>query len=262
MKKIVFITLTTFVLSTILTGCKTLDTKEGIGQVAGGALGVIVGSKMDKKDGDKWKVIMGIGGAYLGGEIGKYLDKEDQKRMAEATRAAANSGQNQRWSNTENKTSGEVRVVSTQTKQEPVKVPVLKDKITQVPPLDIIGDTYKAKGATDLYGGPGEDYVAVGKLSSGELVNVVGKVKTKEWYLISQDGIGNGFAAASLFEPSTESLPPPSNTTADNSQVTEKTVASSKTCRTIEQKVSLANGSQQSETINVCKGANGWEKQA
>src|SRR5690606_29358420 len=153
----------------------------------------------------------------LGSGIGRHLDEQDRKRMEQTTRRALTTGQTQTWSNPENKTRGESRVVTTQKKAEPIKVPVLKDKVKQVPPLDVVAENYRAKGQSNLRGGPGTDYEKVGTLQSREVVNVVGKVKNSDWFFISQDGVGSGFILSSLLEHAPDAeLPPSQNTVAQS----------------------------------------------
>lgn len=249
-------------LAALLSGCQTTGTNEQLGAIIGGAAGGIIGNQASGKNKALWTAV-GVGaGAFIGSRIGRHLDEQDKQRMAEAAQRAAATGEAHSWSNPENNTQGQARVVSTQTRQEPVKVAILKEKVKQVPPLDIIGQTYRAKKVANLRGGPGTDYVKVGSLSTGEAVNVVGKVKTSDWYLISQDGVGSGFIYSPLVEPAPTATPTPTGAQIAQADVQEQQIASSKVCRTVEQSVTLADGSSHSETIEACQGANGWERQA
>lgn len=246
-----------------LTACSTMDSsllssKENISTIIGGITGAALGNKLgNKKHRKVWTLAGGALGAYVGKRIGRYLDKQDQQRMAQTTRRVAISGKPQTWSNPKNKTKGKARVIATKTKKVVVKVPVLKSKVKKVPPLDIIGRNYRANRLSNVRGGPGTNYVRVGKLNKGEVISVVGKVKTRNWYLISQDGVGSGFVHSKLVDPtrSRES----SGKKVSQNDVAVQHVSTTQVCRTIEQSVTLANGSTQSETIEACKGKNGWE---
>lgn len=239
-------------------GCNA--TKEqlgtGIGAAAGAGLGYVLGGK--------YQNVAAIGGAVagavIGSQIGKYLDKRDKERMNEVTQKAIVTGKDQSWTNPENRTRGRARVVSSQTKEAPVMVKVLKKKVTQVPPLEMLGETYRAVKNADLRGGPGMDYEVVGNLASGKAVNAVGKVRDSSWYLISEDGVGSGFVETAAMEPAPAEALVSTASKIAASDVSEKEVASNRTCRKIEQSVTLADGSSHSETLNVCQGPNGWEK--
>lgn len=248
----------------LISGCETLNSmsKEQIGTSAGVIAGVVLG---EKYCGDNKKACMTLtaaGFGLLGKEIGAYLDKHDREKMALATKNAAALGQTSSWSNPKNGTSGSAKVLSTNKKSEPVPVPVLKKKVSTVPPLDIIGEPYQAKSSANMRGGPGTDYVKVGTLSAQEVVNVVGKVKTKDWYLISySDGVGSGFIYTPLLKPASNlQVSSSQNTNQDDIKLVE--VAANRTCRTIEQSVKLADGSEKSQTIEACQGPNGWETKA
>lgn len=249
-----------FVISVSLTigGCQTQMTKENIGTAIGGAVGAVLGNKVADDNKALWTVTAAVAVGYLGRQIGRYLDEQDRARMAQATAQAASTGQSRAWVNPENNTRGQARVVATETKPKPITVR-LKKKITQVPPLDIIGETYRARSVSNIRGGPGTDYEKLGTLAAAQIVNVVGQVKSKDWYLISQDGIGSGFVHEKLLEPAPMLVAQSSGESIAGGAVSEHVIAAERTCRTIEQSISLADGDSHSETIEACQGANGWE---
>lgn len=260
MKRLLLTALALTISMLTLTSCENMGTKEKIGTTLGVITGGIIGNKIGGKDNKAIGTSLGItAGYFIGSSIGKYLDEQDKQRMAQSTQQAIATGQTQTWSNTENKTSGQARVVETRKEPKPVVVPVLKSKVKQIPPLDIIGDSYRAKSNANVRGGPGADYVKTGSLNAGETINVVGKVKTDDWYLISQDGVGSGFVSSPLMEHAPGSIPPSSGTTIAQADVAEQQVASERVCRTIEQSVSLPDGSKKSETIEACQGGDGWK---
>ncbi|MBT2311830.1 SH3 domain-containing protein [Pseudomonas fluorescens] len=260
MKRLIPIALGAFLSTFFLTACTSSSTKEDVGTAIGAVVGAIAGYKIGGDKNKELGAIVGGGvGAVIGKGIGRYLDERDQQRMTQSTQQALVSGQTQTWSNPENKTSGSARVVETRKEPKPVVIPVLKEKVKQVPPLDIIGDTYRSKSESNVRGGPGTDYVKVGRLQSGETVNVVGKVKANDWYLISQDGAGSGFVSVPLLEHAPGASIASAGTTVSPSDVAEQTVASERVCRTIEQTVSLPDGSKKSETLEACQGGDGWK---
>ncbi len=260
-----------FLASTLsmLAGCQTITSmsKEQFGTAVGAVAGAVLGKEFCGEDNRSRRnkcvvVASGLGG-LLGNKLGSYLDEQDKQRMALATRNAAASGRSVSWSDPQKGTSGTARVLNTRRKDETVKVPVLKQKIATVPPLEIIGEPYKTKSISNLRGGPGTDYVEVGQLASGKVVNVVGKVKTKNWYLISHnDGIGSGFIYAPLLKPAENAQIASSDVPVNSGDVAQVQVAANRTCRTINQSIKLADGSTKSETIEACQGTNGWETSA
>lgn len=264
LKRIQFIKLTLVVIITLaISSCETMGTmpNQQIGTLLGGTVGAVVGNQLGGKNKAIWTTVGAAAGALVGNQIGKYLDERDRQRMAQVTEQTIATGETHSWSNPENNTRGEARVIATQTKEEPVRVKVLKKKVTQVPPLDIMGQTYRATKQSNLRGGPGTDYVVVGKLAANEAVNVVGKVKDDDWYLISHDGVGSGFVYTSLMEPAPTEVPSSSDEPIAENDITEEQVASNRVCRQIEQVVTLEDGSSHSETIDACQSPTGWEVQ-
>ena len=249
-------------LSTSVTSCNTALTKEGMGASLGAIVGGLAGSQVSDKYKKEMTVLGAFAGAYVGGKIGKHLDEQDRKRMEQTTQQALATGQNQTWVNPENNTRGEAKVVSTTTKSETIKVPVLKDKVTKVPPLEIIGQNYKSNSKVNLRGGPGTDYVIVGSLESREIVNVVGKVKDSNWYLLSQGGAGSGFIREDLVSPAFNEQVTDSTSNLSGNDVVITDVSSAATCREIKQTVTLADGSRKSETIEACQTPDGWVAKA
>jgi outer membrane lipoprotein SlyB len=243
----------------IVSGCQTTGNKEGIGTAVGAALGGVVGSQFGSGSGQIVGTLIGVvAGGFLGNQLGKYLDEQDQEAMTVASQRAALTGETQRWSNPDTKTSGQARVVSTDTKTKKIKVPVLKSRVSEVPPLDIIGQTYRAKSNANLRGGPGTDYVKVGGLSGGETVNVVGKVKDKDWYLLSYDGVGSGFVWANLVEPAPNEKATAVADASGSEEVVEAEFTAEQTCKTVEQSVTLADGETVSDTVEACETPMGW----
>ena len=249
-------------LSIALSGCLEKITKGQIGTAGGGIIGAIIGDALCE---DKEALCIAAGafiGGYIGNKFGKYLDEQEQKRMAEVTLNTLNTGNANSWTSDKNKTQVQARQLASRTTTETVKVPVLKKKIKEVPPLEIIGQTYEAKGQSNLRGGPSTDYEKVGSLAAGEVINVVGKVKGADWYLISKDGVGSGFIASYLVKAAPNKVAAKSKNEISRSDIAQTNVTSDRTCKTVEQSVTLADGTQHSETVEACRGVNGWEEAA
>jgi surface antigen len=246
-------------------GCAELDQLSqeqlgsGIGALAGGVAGALVGTQFGSTTGQLVATLVGtVAGAWVGNRIGAYLDEQDRQRAAEATQQATVTGQPQVWQNPDSGVSGRAEVVKTKTTQQNVAVPVLKDRVQQVPPLELIGEPYRATTSGNVRGGPGADYTTVGRLNKGETVTVAGKVKGQPWYMISQGGAGSGFVSASLLTraPSAVAAKEPE---APSGAVEKRTVEAERTCRTVKQTVTLADKSTREEEVTACQGPNGWQ---
>lgn len=85
--------------SALHAGCEAQPSKETIGTGLGALVGGIVGSQFGGGHGQTARTIGGmlIGGA-IGNVIGKHMDEEDHRRMAEALNANS-SGQSSSWKN-------------------------------------------------------------------------------------------------------------------------------------------------------------------
>ena len=98
MKKLV---ITTLSVSVFLSACAPV-TNEGVGTIAGGVVGGLLGSQFG---GGSGKVAAAAGGAllgaYLGGNIGRYMDKVDRMQMERALETAP-VGRTVAWKNPDN----------------------------------------------------------------------------------------------------------------------------------------------------------------
>jgi surface antigen len=230
----------------------------GIGTLAGGVGGALLGKQFGSRTGQLVATLVGaVGGAWVGKRIGTYLDERDRQKAAEAVQQAAVTGRNQNWKNPESGVSGKAEVLSTKTSRQAVKVPVLKGRVEQVPPLDLIGEPYKAKANASVRAGPASDYVVVDQLSAGQTITVAGKVKGEPWYMISQGGAGSGFVSAKLLSPApavTAIVDKP----VPQGEIEQRTVDAGQTCRTVRQTVTLTDGTTREEDVTACQGPNGW----
>jgi len=244
-----------------LSACATTGSREELGTVFGAALGGLVASHVANDDREIWIAAGALAGGFLGNRLGRYLDEQDQQRMALATQQAVATGDAQSWTNLENNTSGRVRVIDTEVKSNSVTVPILRERISRVPPLDIIGETYRSMNSSNLRGGPSTDYVIVGNLQPGEIVNVIGQVQGANWYMISQGGVGSGFIYAPLVEAASDAQIDDSGFDAGTDEVMEAQIADHQVCRTVEQSITLADGSTHQSTMEACQGPHGWVAQ-
>jgi surface antigen len=82
-----------------LSGCETMGSKEGAGTIFGGAVGAGVGSLFGRGSGKTVAIIGGgVAGAFLGNAIGRRMDENDRRRVAEALEKNG-PGQPTSWKN-------------------------------------------------------------------------------------------------------------------------------------------------------------------
>lgn len=194
-------------------------------------------------------------GCLLGKDLMNVLSEEDQAVLAQNTEQAIATGQDGSFQGDSSKGNVKVKKESTKTKEN--KVPVLKDKVKEMPPLELIGAQYAANSGTNVRGGPSTDYKVVGTLTAGDTVDVIGKVEDETWLLIGQGGVATGFVFESLLDPTGHmggSQPAPEG------EIAEMKTATEVTCRTIEQEVTLDDGTVHTEEIKACQKPDGsWE---
>lgn len=245
-----------------LGGCKTVGTD--FGSRIGGALGSQVGSGVGSYIAMETGTLLG---GVVGGELAALLDEESQRRATEASGTAITTGAPQTWSNPDAGTSGEVTVVKESKQTVPAQVAVLEEAVPEpLPPVDLIGASYVATDQANVRGGPGTDYKAVDSLTKGEAVNVVGKVRGQNWYMVSKGGVVIGYVSTTLLAeqsaPATASTGTTGPKLADHPKpsgtVVTETVTTERTCRTAEHRVTLASGEVVAEAIDGCATPEGW----
>lgn len=235
------------------------------GGLAGAAAGGLIGNAVG---GGKGALIGALTGAAVGGftgnRIGAALDERDRDRLEASTRRAIATGDTQTWQNPETGVQARVEVTETVTEQKPVTIPVLKDRVESVPPLEFIGADFRAPQGTNVRGGPSTDYVVIEHIAAGETIRVVGKVQGADWYMISKNGAGSGFVLSRLLEPVPEQELPAVSARAEPeppraADVAEVEVVGARECRTVSQEVVKSDGTRMTEEVRACRGPNGWE---
>lgn len=94
----------------LLVGCQTTGnmTNEQKGTGAGAVFGATVGGLLG--GGEMGIIVGGVLGGLLGNAFGSYLDEEDQKKLANSTQKALDSGESQAWDNPDTGVKAEVLV--------------------------------------------------------------------------------------------------------------------------------------------------------
>ncbi len=235
--------------------------KTRMGVAIGAVAGAALGAKAAGHNKALGAVLGGLVGGLVGGKIGAMLDEHDRARLAQSTEATIRTGQSQTWTNPDTGvTASTVVREEVAAAPKPVQIPILKDKVQKLPPLELIGEDYIATGSANVRGGPGTDYVVVDRLGKAQTTRVVGKVVDADWYLVSKNDVGSGFVSGSLLRPAPASAPtaPAAQPRQPSAGVAEVSVAATSTCRVVTQEVSKA-GETTSQDVKACRGPNGWE---
>ncbi|MGI9317564.1 MAG: SH3 domain-containing protein [bacterium] len=142
-------------------------TNENVGRIIGTGLGALVGSQIGGGSGNDAAIAAGaVGGYILGGKTGRNWHKGHGTKT---TSRASNNG--------------------------------YLYPVQSMPELEHIDSVYSANRTSNVRGGPSTKYVVVGGLQSGEQVRVLGRVAEKNWYMVAQDDIVQGFVHMSLLQP-------------------------------------------------------------
>lgn len=249
-----------------LSGCQTLDNvkKETLATVGGTGAGALLGALVC---GNKYKALCALVGAGIGGfvgnQIGKKLDEADRQTLAlETSKAlAANTATSapRQWSNPDTGVKGTVTVKNAESKPVQASIPVLKDRVQVTPSLDLIGETYRVDyNRLNVRGGPGTNYATVGgQLLKGQEVQVVGRVQSNpDWLLIAEDGVGTGYAFAKGLTSTGFALASDDKAVTPAGAETVQFAANSQ-CKIVEQQVTYADNTTDTESVRMCQQGNG-----
>lgn len=238
------------------------------GTAVGAITGALIGSQIGDGRGQIVAMVVGAAaGAWLGNELGRMLDEREQREMVRSTQESATTGQDNTWTNPNTGTTVRTSVVEESAETQQVQVPLKQSRIKtgNIPPFSLIGKQFQATTNANVRGGPSTDYEIVGSLQNGEFVDVIGQVDGTNWYIIGENGIGNGFVRSDLVQETQADsqvvLADPNAPSNDDDVVLVSAPATTQ-CRNIQQVVVLQDGTERSETVKACKGANGWETQS
>lgn len=229
-------------------------TNEDIGQVLGGVGGALIGSRIGGGSGRLLgAAIGGVGGVLLGGEIGRRLDSRNQQGVAQAGSQALETGQPVTWTSDDGAVTTNARVVDTEWRPTPVRRGG-DGVVGQVPPIELVGQAYRATSNANVRGGPGTNYGVMGGLRQGETVTVVGRVIGENWMMVSRDGVGRGFVFGDL-------LTPAQDVAVDQGRAASTAMAADvRECSVLEQEIIVTGGGSETVTARACRGADGaWE---
>jgi surface antigen len=214
-------------------GCSTDGNKQTTAAVIGGVVGGVLGNRIAGSGNRTLGTLLGGAlGAAGGSALGCKLQKNDQAKAERAMQDALAKGENQSWDNPETGASGNVEVSSAVSGATLSGLKFAKG-IEPWTGYRKVGGAFVSTSSANIRSRPGLDGQIVGKLPSGARVWVPAATEGAPWYLISDNGLANGYVSnAMLKRASTE--------TASN-------------CRMVRQTVAMANQGSESETFQACK---------
>ncbi len=219
-------------------GCSAEGGKQTGGAVIGGVLGGVLGNRIAGRGSRTLGTIIGGAlGAATGSAIGCKLQRNDQAKAERAMETAVQTGQNQSWQSEDTGASGKVVVGNAALAGAGLADLKLANGVDPASGYSKVGGSYVATAAANIRSMPSLDGKIVGKLETGQLVWVPASVQGAPWYLISDQGVGQGYVSNAL-------LRRDSTATASN-------------CRMVKQTVDVPGDGSASETYNACKGSDG-----
>ncbi|MET3666749.1 SH3 domain-containing protein [Caulobacter sp. 1776] len=185
-----------------LFACEGSGGKQEGGALIGAAAGALLGNKVSKKNKTLGTLVGAAAGAAAGGYIGCRMQSTDAALAEQATKKALETGVAQTWSNSRTGNSGRINVVSS-SYGPPIDGRNLRygAGVQSLSSYEAAGGAYVANSTTNLRGGPSTKAKVVGKLAAGESFDALGVVPTGGWVLVGRNGVGVGYAAASLVRP-------------------------------------------------------------
>jgi surface antigen len=224
-----------------LFGCEGSGKKQEGGALIGAAAGALLGRTVAKDNKTLGTVLGGAAGAAAGAYIGCRMQSTDQALAQQATKRALDSGQSETWSNSRTGASGRIDVVSS-SYGPPINGDNLRFErgVTALRSYDAVGGDYTARSTANLRSGPSTSGKVVGKLSTGEPVEVLGGAPNSNWLLVGRNGYGVGYVSSSLLNQASYG-PAPS-------------------CRIINASISTKGAAPSSERYSACKDGKGeWQ---
>ncbi len=185
-----------------LFACEGSGGKQEGGALIGAAAGALLGNKVSKKNKTLGTLVGAAAGAAAGGYIGCRMQSTDAAMAEHATKKALETGVAQTWSNSRTGNSGRIAVVSS-SYGPPIDGRDLRYAagVQSLPSFEAAGGAYVANSNANLRAGPSTRSAVVGKLAAGESFDALGVAPAGGWVLVGRNGVGVGYAAASLVRP-------------------------------------------------------------
>jgi surface antigen len=219
-------------------GCEADGNKQVGVAVVGGALGGLLGNRIAGSGSRTLGTILGGAlGAAAGSAIGCKLQKNDQAKAERAMENAVKTGQNQSWENADSGASGKVEVSQPAVAKAGLTDLKLASNVEPASAYGKLGGRFVATSAANIRSAPGLEGKIIGQLAKDQHVWVPAMVSGTPWYLISDQGIGQGYVSNALLK--------------------RETTTATANCKMVKQTVDVPGNGTASETYQACKGTDG-----
>ncbi len=219
-------------------GCSSTGGKQVGGAVIGGVVGGFLGNRIAGRGSRTLGTLLGgAAGAAAGSALGCRLQQNDRLKAERAVQNAVATNQTQTWQSDETGASGRVEVTGADARSGLDNLR-FASKVEPAESFTKVGRAYVTTASANIRSRPGTDGAVLGQLPTGTRVWVPASVAGAPWFLISDNGVGQGYVSNALLKPATV-------TTAANG------------CKMVRQTVNLPGEAAASETYQACKGADG-----
>lgn len=219
-------------------GCSSDGNKQVGVAVVGGVLGGFLGNRIAGRGSRTLGTIIGGAlGAAAGSAIGCKLQKNDQAKAERAMEDAVATGKDQSWKSDETGASGTVEVGRTALTGAGLADVKLGKGVEPADSYAKVGGAFVAVSAANVRSAPNLEGAILGKLAQGQRVWVPASVEGAPWFLVSDQGVGQGYVSNALLK--------------------RETTATAANCKMVKQTVDVPGNGSASETYQACKGTDG-----
>ena len=218
-------------------GCSSDGNKQTGGAIIGGLLGGLLGNRIAGRGSRTIGTVLGGAiGAAGGSALGCRLQKKDQQKAERSVQDAVATNETQTWTSDETGASGKAEVIN-------ANVAGLGNMkfakgVEPAAGFSKLGKAYQTTATANLRSRPGLDGAVLGQVATGTRVWVPASVEGSPWFLVSDNGVGQGYVSNALLRPAV------TQTAANN-------------CKMVKQTVNVPGSAAQSETYQACKSNEG-----
>jgi uncharacterized protein YcfJ len=214
-------------------GCEADGGKQTTGAVIGGVVGGILGNRIAGRGNRTLGTLLGGAlGAAGGSALGCKLQKKDRDKAEQAMQDALAKGESQTWESADTGASGAVDVSAAQAGGTLSGIK-FANGVEPWSGYRKVGGAFVSTASANIRSKPGLDGQVVGKIPAGARVWVPAATDGAPWYLISDNGVAQGYVSNALLKRA-------STETASN-------------CKMVKQTVNVPNAGSESETFQACK---------
>jgi len=186
----------------LVAGCQSNMNKEDWGKTIGTVGGAVLGAAVAGGD-NKWlgAAIGAAAGYFAGSMIGRHLNEQDQKALAEETVAALDdqSAGKRSWKSEDSGASANIKTgeIAYQSKQTEVR---RLSEVEAVPNIKLENREYQTTSALRVRQGPSTRYSTVTTLKPGDVVTSTGRTDNG-WLMLAKQGVTVGYVHGNYVKP-------------------------------------------------------------